>query len=237
MQLIIGILEADTLDDDVIRRFGRYADSFSSLLSAVEPQLRFKTYHVTEQEYPQDVNTCDAYLITGSKASCYDDIDWIHRLKRFVRDCWEREIKLLGICFGHQLIAEALGGTVEKSHKGWGIGLARSEVTHTPDWLFPQQPCFNLLVSHQDQVTRLPDEASLIATNDFCPISGYRINHTVLTFQGHPEFSRDYLNHIMTQRREHIGEQAYQQGVKSLKQIEDNELVARWIVNFIRHQG
>ena len=232
--MIVGILEADTLADDVIERYGRYADSFAQLLSAVDPQLSFRTYHVTEQEYPDDVSSCDAYLVTGSKASCYDDIDWINRLKRFVVDCFERETKLLGICFGHQLIAQALGGAVEKSDKGWGIGLAVSEVTHTPDWLVPHQKQFNLLVSHQDQVIRLPGEASLVATNDFCPIAGYRVNHSVLTFQGHPEFSRDYLHYIMTQRREHIGEQAYEQGLKSLEQNEDNELVARWMVNFIR---
>ena len=232
--MIIGILEADKLDDELVQRFGRYADTFAQLLSAVDPKLRFQTYHVTEGEYPQDINDCDAYLITGSKTSCYEDLDWIHRLKRFVLDCVEREIKLLGICFGHQLIAQALGGKVEKSIKGWGIGLASSEVKHPPDWMKPQQKCFNLLVSHQDQVTRLPDEARLVATNDFCPIAGYRVNHSVLTFQGHPEFSRDYLQYIMTDRREYIGEQAYEQGVKSLEQNEDNELVAQWMVNFVR---
>jgi GMP synthase-like glutamine amidotransferase len=233
--LIIGILEADTLADDVVQRFGRYAESFTRLFSGVDPQLRFRTYHVTENEYPENIDACDAYLITGSRSSCYEDLDWIHRLKAFARDCVDHEIKLLGICFGHQLIAQTLGGAVERSDKGWGIGLASSDVAHTPNWLVPHKKEFNLLVSHRDQVTRLPDEASLIATNDFCPIAGYQVNHTVLTFQGHPEFSRDYLQYIMTQRREVIGEEAYEQGLKSMEKDEDNELVARWIVNFLRN--
>lgn len=233
--MIIGILEADTLADDVVQRFGRYAESFTRLFSGVDPQLQFRTYHVTENEYPEDIDACDAYLITGSRSSCYEDLDWIHRLKAFARDCVDREIKLLGICFGHQLIAETLGGAVERSDKGWGIGLARSDVAHRPNWLVPHKKEFNLLVSHRDQVTRLPDDASLIATNDFCPIAGYQVNHTVLTFQGHPEFSRDYLHYIMTQRRELIGEEAYELGLKSMEKDEDNELVARWIINFIRH--
>ena len=124
-------------------------------------------------------------------------------------------------------------GCLTESLSALGIGLASSEVTQTPDWLLPQQKCFNLLVSHQDQVTLLPTDASLVATNDFCPIAGYQVNHSILTFQGHPEFSRDYLQHIMTNRRQIIGEQVYQQAMKSLQH---NEVVANWIVNFIRYK-
>ena len=232
--MIIGILQADDLAEEVIQRYGRYAAMFENVLSSVDPKLEFKTYQVTQLEYPQHIHDCDAYLITGSKSSCYEDIQWIHRLKQFVVDCHQQEKKLLGICFGHQLIAHALGGWVQKYDKGWGIGIARSMVTHMPHWLKPEQQQFNLLVSHQDQVTRLPPEASLVVTNEFCANSGFRINHSILTFQGHPEFSHDYVQYIMTQRREIIGEQAYQQGMESLQQDEDNELVAQWIVNFIR---
>ena len=121
-RLIIGILEADTLDDEVIEQYGRYADSFEQLLSSIDPQLDFQTYHVTRHEYPQDIYECDAYLITGSKSSCYEDVDWIHRLKQFVVNCHEQEIKMVGICFGHQLIADALGGAVPAGSMIWAPG-------------------------------------------------------------------------------------------------------------------
>lgn len=232
--MIIGILQTDVLADQVVQRYGSYVDMFEKLLSAADTQLAFQTYHVKHKEYPQNIHECDAYLITGSQSSCYEDEDWIRQLKQFVLDCFEQDKKLLGICFGHQLIADALGGVVQKSDKGWGVGLASSKVTHTPHWLTPEQQQFNLLVNHQDQVTQLPPQASLIATNEFCPIASYQVDRSVLTFQGHPEFSRDYLHHLMTKRRQIIGEQAYQQGMKSLDQNEDNELVAQWIVNFIR---
>ena len=233
--MIIGILEADELPEDVIQRYGRYAETFEHLLSGVDPKLAFQTYHVTREDYPRDINECDAYLMTGSKYSVYEDIHWIHWLQQFVVDCFEQQKKLIGICFGHQLVAQALGGAVHKHDKGWGIGLASSNVTHAPEWLTPRQDKFSLLVSHQDQVIRLPREASLIATNEFCPIAGYQVDHSILTFQGHPEFNRDYIQHLMTQRRRDIGEQAYQQAMESLQHDEDNELVAQWIVNFIRN--
>ena len=232
--MIIGILEADIMDDDVQKRYGGYLDMFKKLLSAADAQLAFQTYQVKLHQYPQHINECDVYLITGSKSSCYEDVDWIHRLKQFVVDCVEQEKKLLGICFGHQLIAHALGGRVQKSDKGWGIGMVSSDVTHTAHWIMPKQQQVNLLVFHQDQVTRLPPKASLVASNDFCPIASYHVDGSILTFQGHPEFNHGYLQYLMTKRRDIIGEQAYQQGMESLQQDEDNELVAQWIVNFIR---
>ena len=232
--MIIGIVEADELESDTIRLFGSYTDRFAELLSTADPELMFDTYCAVHQRYPLDIDACDAYLITGSKFSSYDNIDWITRLKQFVVECHQHNKKLIGICFGHQLIAQALGGWVQKSDKGWGVGLISSEVTQNPAWLSPRLQAFSLLINHQDQVTRLPRDASLIATNDFCPVSGYRVNQSVLSFQGHPEFSREYLLYLMDKRRQDIGEQVYQQAVASLEQDIDHEQVANWIVNFIR---
>jgi GMP synthase-like glutamine amidotransferase len=232
--LIIGIIEADELDDDVLRHFGSYTDRFEQLLFTADAQLTFNTYCAVHQQYPQDINACDAYLITGSKYSCYEDLDWIKRLGRFVVECYQQEKKLIGICFGHQLIAQVLGGRVQKSDKGWGAGLISSDVVQSPGWLSPAQPCFSLLINHHDQVIRLPGGASLIATNEFCPVSAYQVNQSMLTFQGHPEFSREYLRYLMTKNRQEIGEQVYLQATQSLVQHVDYELVATWIVKFIR---
>jgi GMP synthase-like glutamine amidotransferase len=232
--LIIGILEADELSDEVLRQFGSYTDRFEQLLCSADPQLQFRTYCAVSQQYPQDVDACDAYLITGSTHSAYEDIGWIQRLQQFVQACFAREKKLIGICFGHQLIAQALGGDVQRSDKGWGVGLISSEVRQSPAWLLPELQAFNLLVNHQDQVTRLPDAASLIATNDFCPVSSFQVDQSVLTFQGHPEFSREYMLYLMAQQRHDIDEQVYQQAIESLERPVDHDRVAKWIVNFIR---
>ncbi len=232
--MIIGIVETDQLDEEVLRLFGNYTDRFAQLLRTADPRLQFRTYCALSQQYPQDIDACDAYLITGSKFSVYEQAAWIGRLQQFVRDCYVREKKLIGICFGHQLIAHALGGDVCKSEKGWGVGLIRSEITQASAWLSPELDVFGLLVNHQDQVTRLPRGAALIATNDFCPVSSYQVNQSILTFQGHPEFSRDYLQYLIAKRRQDIGESVYQQAIASLDQPVDHEKVAKWIVNFIR---
>ena len=232
--MIIGILEADVLDEEVIQLYGSYTERFAALLGTAESKLVFQTYNVTQLHYPEHIEACDAYLITGSKFSVYEDIDWIPRLEQFVIDCVAQEKKLIGICFGHQLIAHALGGRVQKHSAGWGVGLANSDVTHMPPWLMPVQKQFSLLVNHQDQVTRLPSQAALVATNEFCPVAAYQVDGSIISFQGHPEFNREYLQYLLMQNRDNIGEQAYRQAIQSLNQDLDHDLVAQWIVNFIR---
>jgi GMP synthase-like glutamine amidotransferase len=224
--LIVGILEADELDADVLQRYGRYAESFEKLLSPLDPRLEFQTYHVTREEYPDHLDDCDAYLLTGSKFSCYEDSHWIHRLKQFVMDCAAREKRRIGICLDHQFIAQALGGEVKQHDKGWGIDMASSDVTHAAEWLDPDRERFNLRVSHRDRVARLPREASLVATNAFCPVASYHVNHRILTFQGHPEFHRGYIEYLMDRDRDKIGEPAYRRATVSPQQPEDNEVVA-----------
>ncbi|RDH84671.1 MAG: GMP synthase [endosymbiont of Galathealinum brachiosum] len=231
----IGILETDIVDDKVIDEFGSYPDMFRKLLLTVDKQLSFQAYRVLDFEYPLFIDECDAYLITGSKFNAYDNDPWIGRLKEYVVELVDRRKKLIGICFGHQLIAQALTGQVEKSEKGWGVGVYSSHVIGHEKWMLPAINDFTLLLSHQDQIVKLPDSAKLIAGNEFCPNASYMISDSVLTFQGHPEFTVDYLKYIMNKRRANIGEQEYQKGIRSLSEAVDSKEVAKWIVNFIKN--
>ena len=233
----IGILHADDLAKEILNEYGDYADMFQNLLLSVDDTLSFSTYQVTQSEYPSTIDECDAYLLTGSKFSAYDDEAWIKQLIKFIVELHQQQKKLIGICFGHQLIAHALGGLTQKSEKGWGVGLIISDVKQTADkydWLTPEKEGFSLLVSHQDQVVKLPPGAELIASNAFCLNAGFQIGESVLTFQGHPEFSVEYLKYIMNNRREIIGEETYSLALLSIKQPADQELVAQWLVNFIK---
>ncbi len=230
----LGILETDRLDPELQRLFGSYDAMFRKLLSAVDPHIEFINYQVIDHCCPDTLDECDAYLITGSKASVYDREDWITELAEFVRlTCMQRKL-LVGICFGHQLVAEALGGKVEKNRHGWGVGVHSYRLLQQEDWIRPYQPRFSLIVSHQDQVVELPAGAKLLAGSDFCPNAAFTVGDHLLTFQGHPEFSPDYALNRLESRRRQVGEARYREAVNTLTGTADAPCVARWIMNFIK---
>lgn len=229
----VGILEAEQLLPEILAEYGSYAEMTMELLRSVDDRISFQTYQVTRSEYPQTSDECDAFLITGSKASAYDNEAWITQLSDYIKRLANEEKKLIGICFGHQLIAQALGGKVEKSDKGWGVGVMESKVVLTQTWMQPAQQPFSLLVSHQDQVIDLPPKAERIAGSEFCINSSYQVGKHILTFQGHPEFSIAYARQSMDRRRELIGEARYLAAKASLDSNIDHNIIARWILNFI----
>ena len=230
----IGILEADRLSDTLREQYGSYGDMFQNLLRSIDNNLVLPRYQVMESDYPEDIEDCDAYLITGSNSGIYDDKPWIKQLHDYVISLDDRKKKLIGICFGHQLIAQALGGRAQKSEKGWGVGISTSTVYVSKPWMEPAKETFSLLISHQDQVTALPPNAELIAGNDFSTYASFQIGDHILTFQGHPEFTQEYARQRMNDRREIIGEELYQKGIASLNQNADHSLIAKWIINFVR---
>ena len=230
----IGILEAETLPPSITEKFGGYAGMFERLLGTVDPTLSFQLYAVDKLQLPGSIDDCDAYLLTGSRFSAYDHKPWITELQAFIREINQHKKKCIGICFGHQLIAHTLGGLTQRSEKGWGIGAATSMVQHRPQWMEPNLQRFTLLVSHQDQVQSLPEDAVLIAGNDFCPIAAYQISNHMLCFQGHPEFSREYARHLMEKRRAVIGEQRVDKALSSLRAQTDEQSIAAGILAFLK---
>ncbi|MFV1983016.1 MAG: GMP synthase [Thiohalomonadales bacterium] len=232
----IGLLQADRHDINIEQQFGTYSDMFQQLFHQADSDVNFTTYQVIDSKYPESINECDGYLITGSKESVYDKQPWIESLRKFVVDISHQESKLVGICFGHQLIADALGGKVEKSKNGWGVGVTSSLVTEPNSWMVPPKQKFSLLVSHQDQVVKLPDGAICFADNEFCPYSGYRIGRKILSFQGHPEFTVDYLKNRMLLRKKLYGEKLYNDAFDSLKNDTQHLEIAKWILNFFNEE-
>lgn len=229
----IGILKTDAVREEFVDEFGEYPDMFMALLRGADPQLDFAVYDVEQGEYPRDIDEVDAYLITGSKSSVYEDKDWIHTLQDFVRRLHQQRKQIIGICFGHQIVAQALGGKTEKSDKGWGVGRHGATFSVQPDWHDGAAAQFHLLVSHQDQVVEPAPGSEVLAGSDFCENAVCQLGEHILTFQGHPEFTPGYSENILNLRREMIGEDNYHQGMASLDQSLDRDRVAQWIVKFL----
>jgi GMP synthase-like glutamine amidotransferase len=233
--MIIGILEADPALESLRDEFGNYVVMFKNLLNegAEGRELEFKIYNVLDFQYPVDLDDCDGYILTGSRASVYDDEEWIHLLHDFVVKLHHAKKKLVGICFGHQLVAQALGGKTEAAEVGWGVGVHTNRVWDTTDYMLPKEQEISLLVSHKDQVTELPDGAKLLASSDFCVHAMFQVDNHILTFQGHPEFVKGYSRGLMELRKEILGLDKYTQGIASLDRTTNEKSVARWVLAFI----
>jgi len=230
----LAILKTDSVRPEWAERFGEYPDMFQTVLKRANPNLQFAVYDVQLGEYPDRKDQHGAYLVTGSKAGVYEDHGWLPPLENFVRDLVQADIPLIGICFGHQLIAHALGGQVGKSEKGWGVGVHRHQWRFKPDWLAMTDADFKVLVSHQDQVQQAPADLEILASSDFCPIAALYKSRAVLTFQGHPEFVSEYSEALMISREDRIGDDALPKALASLSQGHDGDALASAIVAFLQ---
>ena len=228
------ILENDDLAPEIAPVYQRYGAMFERLFrDAGAADWQFDVFHTPAYDYPVSFDSYDAILLTGSKADSFSDEPWVVELRRRVSDLLEQKKKLLGICFGHQLIAICLGAKVGRAPQGWGVG-RMSYDWHAADLpLAPEDNKMSLLVSHQDQVLELPDNAVLLASNAHCPVAGYAVGEEVFCVQGHPEFVEEYSAFLMGKRRERLGEEIYINGVKSLANGHDGVDVARMMIAFV----
>lgn len=206
------------------------------MFAGIDLRLSFDSYDCRQHQYPTDIDEYDFFITTGSKASVYDDLDWIPPLVRFVRLLDKRNKKLIGICFGHQLIALSRKGKVAKSDKGWGIGVAGNRVVAQPEWMTDKSSEMNILVSHQDQITELSDDTLVIAESDFCPFFIVQWGDNFLSIQGHPEWNADYSRTLINDRRDIIPADCVEIGLNSLATAPDNAKFAQWVLAFVQYK-
>jgi len=231
----LGLLACDFVPDDLRGRFEDYPVMFGNAIASANVDVEWRTYRVYEEQLPASLDECDGYITTGSRSGAYDKDAWILLLEQFIQRLVGSQRPLVGICFGHQVIAQALGGAVEKSNRGWGIGIQQHTIGDSVDttWMEPPMQQFTIPVCHQDQVMGLPDGARLLASNGHCENFMVQFNDTMLGLQGHPEFHPSYIEVLLELRREIITGRVREDAVRSLTRDHDNPRIMKWIVKFL----
>lgn len=225
----IGLLVCDQVRPEYRAEFGSYPGMFQALF----PDYEFEIYRVHQGEFPKDVTDCEVYMSTGSSHSVYEDLEWINQTKAFIRAVYEANRYFVGFCFGHQLLAEALGGKVEKAAVGWCVGVHEFEVFRLKHWMRPAKTQVNILMMCQDQVVQLPPNTIRLAGNEDCPNAIIQIGKRFLSIQGHPEFTRRYDQTLMESRVERMGVETVTKGIASLSKPIDIDLFRAWVTRFL----
>jgi GMP synthase-like glutamine amidotransferase len=222
----VAILETGRPPAPLAEEFGDYPTMFARLLG---DGFEVESFDVAAGQLP-DPAQHHAYLITGSPAGVYDPLPWIEPLQQFIRKTGDA--KMVGICFGHQVMAEALGGHVEKSDKGWGAGLHRYTVVRSEPWI-DTSGTIAVPASHQDQVVVQPPGTDVVAASDFTPFAALAwTDRPAISFQFHPEFSPAFAKALIKKRYDAVPDP--DAAIASLDAPNDNEIVGGWIRRFLK---
>ena len=225
--MLIGFLQCGHFPKAAGYPVRTYSDLYSELLSG--HGLDFRTWSVVDMEFPDSVHDADGWLITGSRHGAYEDLPFISPLEDFIRKAYGDGVPLVGICFGHQIMAQALGGKVVKFRDGWGVG--RTEYRFDGKTLA-------LNAWHQDQVVEAPADAKVIASSDFCRYAGFRYRGPAWSVQPHPEFDRSAFDLLLNVRAP--GVVPSERVDAALAQIDtpvDNAVIADQIVTFFKENS
>ena len=224
----IAILETGAPPPALASRHGDYPAMFRDLLGE---GFEFETFDVQAGQWPE-AGEFDAAVITGSSAGVYEGDVWIGELLDWIRAAKGRT-RLVGVCFGHQAMAQALGGRVEKSVRGWGVGLHRYQVVSAEPWMTPAAATVAIPASHQDQVVEKPADARVILRSDFTPFAGLAWGEDAISMQPHPEFTPAFATELTAGRHDRIDPALVTRAVDSLKAPDDRGLVGGWIRDFV----
>jgi GMP synthase-like glutamine amidotransferase len=221
----LAILETGRPPGELGEEFGDYPAMFEAMLGS---GFEIESFDVRAGELPEP-RAHDAYLITGSPAGVYDPLPWIEPLQQFIRDA--KGARMVGVCFGHQVMAEALGGHVEKSDQGWGAGLHRYDVVRPKSWMDGAE-AIAAPASHQDQVVVQPPNTEVVAQSDFTPFAALAwTDRSAISFQFHPEFSPAFAKALIEQRYDIVPDP--DAAIASLDAPNDNARVGGWIRRFL----
>lgn len=225
----VAVLQTGRSPDDLRETHGDYDEMCKGLIGYSADEA--DTFAVLDGEFPESIAPYDLLLITGSRHGVYEDHEWIAPLEDLIRQALSQGKKLIGVCFGHQIIAKVQGAEVSKSDKGFGVGVMDYDLMLGGD--HPQKVALNAW--HQDQVESVPDGAKVIATSDFCPIAGLQYGDQAITFQAHPEFSSDYVGRLISARHKsgQLSDKIAGEGEQSLSKPIDDAVIREILAEFM----
>lgn len=230
---LIGILVCDHITDDELIDAADgmdYNTMYTTLLEGAEPEIDVKVYDAVNGELPGRPDECDGWIITGARYDAYSDEPWIEALRHFVAKIHEAGARLVGVCFGHQIVAHALGGEAGPAGE-WKAGPQEMTVDPTP-WFEGGTVWLNAM--HRDVARVLPPQSKVIATGATAEHPAYLVGDTIFCVQDHPEFNRRYAAAIIEARRKRMGNDTADAAAESVMKVDtDGDLVGRWIVDFL----
>ncbi|CAN7342420.1 type 1 glutamine amidotransferase [Devosia sp. LjRoot3] len=231
----LTIIQTGDVPEPLRNNFGPYHSMFERMFDSTENGFSYEVVTAYDNSLLPDPSRIEGIVITGSPAGVYEDHDWLPPLREFIRRAYSAKTPMLGICFGHQIMADALGGDVRKSEKGWGLGRHAYRVASRPDFMAGAPETLAIACSHQDQVIVPPAEAEVILASDFTPNAGlFYKSGKALSFQPHPEFLDDYALALVELRRGRAPDEVVEQGVASFAQSSDSARTADYIGKFFR---
>lgn len=226
----LGVLLCDHAAAERVHIAGDYPEMFARMFRD-HPEVRLRFYEVTAGEYPATLDECDAYVSTGYSGSVNDADAWISQFENFVRSLHDEQVRLVAICFGHQMIGKAMGGQVAVAEQGWGVGVHQATIMNQEAWMLPAANSFRIVCSHQEQITELPPGAVVLASTPHCPVAMLRCG-SLVGIQGHPEFPREYAEALLESRASIIPESICAAATASFGTQPDQALLASWIVSY-----
>jgi GMP synthase-like glutamine amidotransferase len=231
----LTIVQTGEVPEPLREQFGPYPVMFERMFEEAGVSFGYETVRAHEGASLPDPARLEGIVITGSAAGVYDDLPWLEPLREFVRRAYGAKTPMLGICFGHQIMADALGGDVRKSEKGWGLGRHLYGVNARPDFLRGDLPAYAVACSHQDQVMTPPAEADVFLSSDFTPNAGllYR-NGRAISLQPHPEFADDYAIALAHLKQGRAPDETITAAVASMCRPSDAREIAGYVGAFLK---
>lgn len=213
------------------------AHRFRDLFDQLEMRFNYRVYMTIGGEVPQDIDEQDAFMIAGSPLSVLDKHIFTDDLLTFIRRCDAAKKPLLGACFGHQAIAVALGGTVERSQTGYNVGIEATQFHQKRPWMTPHKDSLSMFVFHEDQVTELPEHCELLGSTECCKISSFAKGNHIFTTQAHPEFTHSFMNCLLNFTETELGPDTFAKAKSMLDMQTDGEVFAQWCSRFLQGVG